>query len=282
MYVDRIPSFAIRNGLLPSAGLISGAKMLQERPVRSIVLTGFLPVVVGGLLTHVFEDVRTYDGCLKYGYCCQVDPGLCQFQSFVHTLSNSVQILAFPVIGMERYFSISHPFDKEKHLKRVRLLNGKFQRLRQDLHIQSFLSVLSWAISTLLATATVLLFPTTTVSIYCSRSPLHYDSLEVIFRKIYRLTLPLGIVSVLCTGLKDGFSKDKSSVHLQRVKSPKPNFPLRPSVIEASLLMSRPIFIVVCYVLIVFRVRKQAVVKRTMSRKSIASAKRPRYGFTQT
>ena len=35
-----------------------------------------------------------------------------------------VQVMSFPVIAVERYFSISHPFERELHLKRVTYLNS--------------------------------------------------------------------------------------------------------------------------------------------------------------
>jgi hypothetical protein len=51
---------------------------------------------------------------------------MCHLQSFGHTLADSVQVLAFPVIGLERLFSVIHPFDKDKQLQRVNWLNGKY------------------------------------------------------------------------------------------------------------------------------------------------------------
>ena len=50
---------------------------------------------------------------------------LCKFHSFIHCISSSVQLLAFPIIALERFFSISTPFDRSVQMKRVTCLNGK-------------------------------------------------------------------------------------------------------------------------------------------------------------
>ena len=59
-------------------------------------------------------------------FCLQPwSENFCRIQSFCHTLSNSVQVLIFPVIGIERWYSIESPFETTKNLRRVNYLNGK-------------------------------------------------------------------------------------------------------------------------------------------------------------
>ena len=62
----------------------------------------------------------------------------------------------------------------------------------------SFL-VLTWVIGLGLAIASVLLFPSTTISIYCRRTTTAYHSISYIFNEIYYITFPVGLAAVLAT-----------------------------------------------------------------------------------
>ena len=56
-----------------------------------------------------------------------------------------------------------------------------------------------WVSGVLLGLLTVLVFPITTVSLYCNRSILSPEGVSFVFHKIYYFTLPLGIACVTVT-----------------------------------------------------------------------------------
>ena len=66
---------------------------------------------------------------------------ICHVQSFCHTLGYSVQVLMFPVIGIERWHSIKTPFEMTANLQRVRILNGE---ISQILCITTLIKTFSW------------------------------------------------------------------------------------------------------------------------------------------
>ena len=109
-----------------------------NRAVLSLCLADLLTVIVGMplmvvtlvgnyvefMVGNIVENNSRYQNVLtnpqpwsNTGFCC--------VQSFSHSLAQTVQVMCFPVIAVERYFSISNPFEKEKHLKRVTYLNSK-------------------------------------------------------------------------------------------------------------------------------------------------------------
>ena len=72
-----------------------------------------------------FYTLPQYLYCLQFIFLLQPwSENLCHAQSFCHTLANSVQVLIFPVIGIERWYSIESPFEMTKNLRRVNYLNG--------------------------------------------------------------------------------------------------------------------------------------------------------------
>ena len=122
----------------------------------------------------------------------------------------------FPVIGIERWYSIESPFETTKNLQRVNYLNGKF------LYKSAFNSCLktinnskasfvlnlifstgcSWILGLFLAFMTIFFFPSTSLSIYCQDTDIDYIEAGKIFQKIYFITFPLGMIAVVITGNK--------------------------------------------------------------------------------
>jgi hypothetical protein len=125
---------------------------------------------------------------------------MCHAQTFVHVVVYSVQMLSFPVIGVERYFSIRHPLERQAHLRRVNGLIGQLRRRRLDEHLIHFFAVATWCFSLALGSLSMALLPTTTVSIYCNATALSQEKMHELFLKIYVITFPLGVVCLSVTG----------------------------------------------------------------------------------
>lgn len=119
-------------------------------------------------------------------------------------MSNSVQIMAFPVIGIERLFSIREPFEREKHIRRVNWLNGGWWGNALD-EPSVFPEIrpagVIWVTGLALSLVVALMFPVTTVAFYCNSDTMSSFGVETLFRKIFFVTLPLGLACVLITGI---------------------------------------------------------------------------------
>ena len=126
--------------------------------------------------------------------------GFCYAQSFSHSLATTVQVMCFPVIAVERYFSISHPFEKEKHLRRVTYLNSESKiSFLSKLRCNGLFSVACWIIGGSIAGLTAFFYPITNVSIYCNETPLRPADVKPLYRRTIYLTIPIGFASLLFT-----------------------------------------------------------------------------------
>ena len=141
--------------------------------------------------------------------------------------------MCFPVIAVERYFSISHPFEKEKHLRRVTYLNSESKiSLISNLRCNGLFSVACWIIGGSIAGLTAFFYPITNVSIYCNETPLRPADVKPLYRRTIYLTIPIGFASLLFT----------SELYLKEAIGHRSN---------------QDYTSVICYGLIVYRVRRK-------------------------